>query len=70
MLDGVTPLRCGQTKRRGPFRVRAFVPIVAWGLAGGLGDDLGSLQEGRDGDRSKQNESGGEGNDLGHVEFP
>lgn len=53
-------------QKRGPcdprFRRSFFV--------GGLRDDLGSLHEDRDGDRGKQNESGGESADLGHLGNP
>ncbi|ANP45502.1 hypothetical protein ATE48_06000 [Candidatus Viadribacter manganicus] len=43
--------------------------IVTAGWAG-LSDDLGSLRDDRDGDRSKQGEGGGDTGNLGHVNFP
>jgi hypothetical protein len=56
----------GKAKAR-TLRVRAFVDRS---FVGGLRDDLGSLQKDRDGDRSKQDEGGGEAGDLGHWYFP
>jgi hypothetical protein len=63
---------CGQEETKGAdLEVRAFVSIAASEFLGaGLSDDLGSLRQKCDGDRSKQGEGGGDAGDLGHFSFP
>lgn len=67
MRVGFFALHLRKTKGAEP-KLRAFVFDRRW--AAGLSDDLGSLREDRDGDRSKQSEGGGDRSKLGHGVFP
>lgn len=51
----------------GSALARLIVPDV-W--QAGLGDDLRSLDQNSGGDRREQNESGGDGEKLGHLKTP
>lgn len=58
-------LHLPKTKGAEP-ELRAFVFDRRCGWAG-LSDDLGSLRDDRDSDRSKQGEGGGDRSNLGHF---
>lgn len=65
--DALWLRKSGKQKAR-TLSVRAFV--FNRRKVAGLSDDLGSLRDDRDGDRSKQSEGGGDTCNFGHLNFP